>query len=66
MNIPVSYLLCEDDLVVPPAQQKAGIAMIERQNGRKVDVTSIKTGHCPFVSKPQMVIDWVLDLTSKV
>lgn len=66
-NIPVSYLLCEEDLCITPTLQKEGIAMMEKESGRKVDVTSIKTGHIPNHEKsaPQKVIDWVLDVAAK-
>lgn len=58
--IPVSYLLCEEDVVIPPSIQRAEIEMIERESGNKVDVTSIKAGHVPIVSQPQKVVDWIL------
>lgn len=58
--IPVSYLLCEEDVVIPPSIQRAEIEMIEGESGNKVDVTSIKAGHVPIVSQPQKVVDWIL------
>ncbi|KAK5175687.1 uncharacterized protein LTR77_000826 [Saxophila tyrrhenica] len=64
-DIPVSYLFCEDDLCVPPGVQRAGIDMIERVSGRKVDVTSITSDHCPMLSAEKETVDWVLDLASK-
>lgn len=65
-NIPVSYLFCEEDLCILPSIQKAGIDLIENVSGKNVDVTSIKAGHVPIASVPQVVIDWVLDVASKV
>ncbi|KAM3072307.1 hypothetical protein ACMFMG_009117 [Clarireedia jacksonii] len=66
-NLPVSYLLCEEDKCVTPTIQREGIAMIEKASGKKVDVTSIKTGHIPNHEKsaPQKVIDWILDVAAK-
>ncbi|KAJ8125147.1 dyp-type peroxidase [Lasiodiplodia mahajangana] len=61
-HIPVSYLLCEKDLVVPPDVQWKGIKMIEEATGGKVDVTKFQTGHCPSASVPEQVIDWFLDV----
>ncbi|KAI0421083.1 Alpha/beta hydrolase fold-1 [Xylaria grammica] len=58
-DVPVSYLLCEDDLVIPKDVQEAEIAMIERESGNKVHVTSIKSGHIPILSMPQEVISWI-------
>jgi hypothetical protein len=64
-NIPASYLFCEEDMCVPAQMQRAGIELIENESGKKVDVTNIKTGHCPTVSAPQKVIDWILDVAGK-
>lgn len=61
-DVPVSYLLCEEDLAISPSVQKAGIELIERESGRPVEVTSLKAGHCPTFSKPQEVEDWVVGL----
>jgi len=61
-DIPVSYLLCEDDLVIPLKNQRDGIELVVKESGKKVDVTSIKAGHCPMASQPQKVVDWILNL----
>jgi pimeloyl-ACP methyl ester carboxylesterase len=65
-DIPVSYLFCEDDLTIPAKNQLEGIALIEKESGKKVVVTSIKTGHGPHASAPQKVIDWILDVAGKI
>lgn len=49
-GISVSYFLCENDLCIPVRLQKTSIAMMERESGRMIDVTTIRAGHCPFVS----------------
>ncbi|KAK7743695.1 hypothetical protein SLS62_010472 [Diatrype stigma] len=36
----LSFLLCEDDLVIPATVQRDVIEMIEKESGNKVDVTS--------------------------
>lgn len=65
-DIPVSYLLCEQDLCIPAATQRQGIALIEKVSGKKVDVTSIDAGHCPMVSQEKKVTEWILDVAKKV
>jgi pimeloyl-ACP methyl ester carboxylesterase len=65
-DVPVSYLFCEEDLTLPAKTQRAGIDLIEEVSGRKVDVTCIKTGHCPTISAPKLVVDWMLDVAKKV
>jgi hypothetical protein len=64
-DVPVSYMLCEEDLCIPPKNQKDGIDLIEEVSGRKVDVTSIKAGHGPTVSQPQAVVDWIVGAAKK-
>ncbi|KAK5197987.1 hypothetical protein LTR99_009405 [Exophiala xenobiotica] len=64
-DIPVSYLVCEDDLIGSPEMQRAGIDMIEQVSGRKVDVTSIKSGHCPNLAAKKETIDWILSVAKK-
>lgn len=56
-DIPVSYLLCKEDAVIPEKVQKDQIGLIEKENSKKVDITSIKTGHGPSASAPQQLID---------
>lgn len=59
-DVPVSYLLCEQDVVLSPDFQRKGIEMVERETGRKVDVTSLDAGHAPNVSQPQAMADWIV------
>ncbi|KAK7752316.1 hypothetical protein SLS62_005652 [Diatrype stigma] len=61
-DVPVSYLLCEEDLAISSSAQRAGIELIERESGRPVEVTSLKAGHAPTLSRPQEVEDWVVGL----
>jgi hypothetical protein len=65
-DIPVSYLVCEQDLCIPPKNQRAGIDLIEDVSGRKVDVRTIQADHCPTVSAEQEVVDWILDVVRTV
>tara|TARA_R110002003_G_scaffold589_15_gene20669 strand:+ start:1735 stop:2067 length:333 start_codon:yes stop_codon:yes gene_type:complete len=55
-DVPVSYLLCEDDLIVSPEKQRGFIQVLE-EGGRKVDVVSLKAGHCPNWSMPEELGD---------
>ncbi|KAK4113193.1 alpha/beta-hydrolase [Canariomyces notabilis] len=61
-DVSVSYLICEKDRVIPPDIQRDGIAMIERESGRKVDVTTVQAGHVPMVNKVREVVDWILHM----
>ena len=64
-DVPVSYLLCEEDMAGPPEFQREMIAMIEEASGRKVDVTTIKAGHCPNLTAEKETIGWVLNVAQK-
>lgn len=64
-DVPVSYLLCEEDLCIPPRNQQVGIDLIEKESGAKVDVTSLKAGHIPNERQPQVIADWILSVVRK-
>ncbi|KIW65443.1 hypothetical protein PV04_07702 [Phialophora macrospora] len=64
-DVAVSYLVCEKDLVIPPAIQRAGIDMIERESGMKVDVATIPRDHCPMARHPDEVADWIVKVAEK-
>ncbi|KAF7345345.1 Alpha/beta-hydrolase [Mycena sanguinolenta] len=57
-DIPVSYLFCEDDKLVTPAQQEAIIAGME-SGGKTVQRFNVKADHAINVSQPETVVDMV-------
>ncbi|PYI09624.1 alpha/beta-hydrolase [Aspergillus sclerotiicarbonarius CBS 121057] len=64
-DVPVSYLLCGGDRVVPAGVQQAAIDMVARESGREVDVTVVATGHAPVVSAPELVVDWIVQVVGR-
>lgn len=64
-DLPVSYLVCENDLSITAETQRSQIDMIERESGNKVDVTSLQAGHVPPISAPQDVIKWIIGVGAK-
>lgn len=64
LDAPVSYLLCEKDLVIPSTVQRGEIEMIESKSGNKVDVVTIASGHCPTASNAKVVVEWLTKLVS--
>ncbi|KAI2775264.1 alpha/beta-hydrolase [Daldinia loculata] len=64
-DLPVSYMLCEEDAILPPKYQREWIESIEKESGNKVDVTSLQVGHCPSYTKPQEVINWIVNAAAK-
>ncbi|KAH7076533.1 Alpha/beta hydrolase fold-1 [Paraphoma chrysanthemicola] len=56
-DVPVTYLFCEDDLVVSPELQKGYIKVLEEESGNKVQIVNLKAGHCPNWSIPEKLGD---------
>ncbi|KAF7360613.1 Alpha/beta-hydrolase [Mycena venus] len=55
-DIPVSYLVCEEDKVVPSELQNRYIAKMESEMGEKrVDRHPVRAGHCINASQPETV-----------
>jgi hypothetical protein len=63
--VDVSYLVCENDKIIPVHIQREEIEMIENESGREVDVAVIQTGHVPMASAPQKVVEWILSVAQK-
>jgi hypothetical protein len=64
-DVPSSYLLCLKDLVITEKMQRAGIELIEKASGTKVDVTEIDAGHAPSAKYPEKVMEWIVDVINK-
>ena len=58
-DVPSSYLKTALDRLVTPATQQASINVIEKATGNKVDVTTIQTGHIPFIMALDEVVAWL-------
>ncbi|KAK7719673.1 hypothetical protein SLS64_001852 [Diaporthe eres] len=64
-DVPVSYLVCEEDLVIPAGSQSRMVDLVEQETGRKVDVTKIPAGHAPNATATQAVVDWIIHVAEK-
>jgi hypothetical protein len=51
-HVPVSYVFCEKDVILPPDFQTGVIETIEKESGNKVAVLRLASDHCPNVSQP--------------
>ncbi|EUC44144.1 hypothetical protein COCMIDRAFT_27452 [Bipolaris oryzae ATCC 44560] len=56
--IPSCYLLCQDDLALPPAVQEEMVKAAE-EAGAIMHVTRIKSGHSPFLSRVDETAEWI-------
>jgi pimeloyl-ACP methyl ester carboxylesterase len=55
-DVPVTYMLTEKDLIIPPELQQAMIDGMENA-GVKVKVIKYDTGHVPHISSPDTIVD---------
>jgi hypothetical protein len=51
-------LLCEDDLAIPAFAQEFMTGMVKEKGG-ELEVERIKSSHSPFLSQPDVVVEWV-------
>lgn len=57
-EMPTSYLLCEDDLVIPAVAQEQ-MCQAVKESGADIEVTRLKSGHSPFLSRPKETVAWL-------
>ncbi|KAF2016526.1 alpha/beta-hydrolase [Aaosphaeria arxii CBS 175.79] len=57
-EIPTRYLLCEDDQAIPAFAQEL-MANGVKEAGGDIEVERIKTSHSPFLSRPDLVVNWI-------
>ena len=62
--IPASYILCENDFLIPPDTQREYIHRIETESGKAVDVHTLNTGHCPNVTAPDELAKVVANIAA--
>lgn len=54
-HIPVTYVLCSEDMVVVPESQRRFIDTMTCE-GAEVEVITCNAGHCVMVSQPDVVV----------
>lgn len=57
-HVPISYLACSEDKTMPFIQQQAMIKAAQTEGGI-VHVTQVASGHSPFLSMPEKVVEWI-------
>lgn len=60
--IPASFIVCENDLIVPPDTQRKYIETIKDATGKEVDVHSINSGHGLTPSSTDKVANIVVEI----
>jgi len=65
-HIPLAYIMCEEDQIIPPVAQQATIDHLSSQNSRGVEVHRIQAGHMPNNSQPQKLADIIQLITRSV
>ncbi|KAF1840403.1 alpha/beta-hydrolase [Cucurbitaria berberidis CBS 394.84] len=64
-TIPVSYIVCERDMIINPDTQRRFIKTIEEESGREVDVFGLDSGHCPNWSQPEKLVEIIVTNADK-
>lgn len=62
LDIPVSYIFCERDLVVDTGKQQGFIDVIKEATGKDVHVAKLDAGHCPNWSMPEKLGDTIAEM----
>ena len=57
-EIPTWYLLCENDNAIPPSAQGRMTDGV-RALGGEIEVERIGSGHSPFLTHPDEVVNWI-------
>jgi pimeloyl-ACP methyl ester carboxylesterase len=64
-TLPVSYILCEKDYVLSPETQKRHIGVLEEEQGHKIDVISLDSGHFPNWGQPDKLVEILIKEAQK-
>lgn len=56
--VPTRYLLCELDEGIPAVAQEGMTGMVKSMGG-EMEVTRIRSGHSPFLSRVDETMEWV-------
>jgi hypothetical protein len=58
MNIPTSFLLCEEDRAIPVAVQQI---LVDRacKRGAEIETEKVPTGHTPWLVVPDQVVAYI-------
>ena len=52
-QIPVTYILCTKDEILPPDFQRERIEFLKGASGGNLDTFELDVGHCPNASAPE-------------
>lgn len=57
--IPVTYIICTRDEILPPDFQRERIEFHREAKGGDIDTFELDVGHCPNVTAPEKTADMV-------
>ena len=63
-HIPVSYIFCAGDKVLPPDFQQGRIDFLKKE-AKELDLFCLETGHCPNVSEPEATARVICDAVER-
>ena len=53
--VPSAFIMCDQDIVLPPSFQRSRVELLERESRTNVKVVHCDSGHCPNLSMPETV-----------
>jgi pimeloyl-ACP methyl ester carboxylesterase len=59
-DVPVSYIVCEKDMIIAPDAQREFVKVLEEASLGKVHVVSLESGHCPNWSVPEKLAEVIV------
>jgi hypothetical protein len=63
--VPVSWVLCEKDVILTPDFQRKCIDLIEKESGSKVHVVNLFAGHGPNHTRPKETAAAIVEAIEK-
>ena len=63
-DIPSSYILCEQDGIIPPSKQEQYLNNIKLATNRDVDVRRLNTNHVPNLTATEELAKMILEIVN--
>lgn len=58
-DVDVSYIVCDEDVIIPVASQEGMIEFLIIETGKEVDVHHVKAGHAPHIAERALMLDTI-------
>lgn len=62
----MTYVFCSEDKALLPALERAMVDGAVKAGGAGIETVTIESGHCPFLSRPEVVLELVGGAVAKI